>query len=111
MLYIKGGYLFSIGGRIDGRLGSTTQGIVSTTGSITANGTVSISNGSKTLYTFNMPPVSYNNGTVLLTTPDLTSGSSYTLTMGSGTQTVTASNTISNQGGPGDGPGGGGKPW
>ena len=67
-LYITGGNIFGIGGRLDGNLGSTTQGIISTTGSITANGTVSISNSSKTLYTFTMPPVSYNNGTILIST-------------------------------------------
>ena len=109
-LYITGGNIFGIGGRFDGNLGSTTQGIISTTGSITANGTVSISNSSKTLYTFNMPPVSYNNGAMLISTPDLSSGSSYTLKSGNSSATVTASNTISsNMGGggiPGGGPGG-----
>lgn len=109
-LYITGGYIFGIGGRIDGNLGSTTQGIITTTGSITANGTVSVSNSSKTLYTFNMPPISYNSGTMLISTPDLSSGSSYTLKSGSSSTTVTASNTISSgmSGGPGGGmPGGG----
>ena len=105
-LYITGGYIFGIGGRIDGSLGSTSQGIITTTGSVTANGTVSISNGSKTLYTFNMPPVVYNSGTMLISTPDLSSGSSYTLTSGNSSATVTASNTISS--GMGGGPGGGG---
>ena len=104
-LYITGGYIFGIGGRIDGNLGSTTQGIITTTGSITANGTVSVSNSSKTLYTFNMPPISYNSGTMLISTPDLSSGSSYTLKSGSSSTTVTASNTISS--GMGGGPGGG----
>ena len=105
-LYITGGNIFGIGGRLDGNLGSTTQGIISTTGSITANGTVSISNSSKTLYTFTMPPVSYNNGTILISTPDLSNGSSYTLKSGNNSQTVTASNTVS--GGMGGGPGNGG---
>ena len=105
-LYITGGYIFGIGGRFDGTLGSTSQGIVSTTGSVSANGTVSISNSSKTLYTFTMPPTTYNNGTIVVTTPDLVSGNSYTLQLGNSTQTVTASNTIS--GGWGGGPGGGG---
>ena len=104
-LYITGGNIFGIGGRIDGNLGSTTQGIITTTGSITANGTVSVSNSSKTLYTFNMPPVSYNSGAMLISTPDLSSGSSYTLKSGSSSTTVTASNTISS--GMGGGPGGG----
>ena len=108
-LYITGGYLFSIGGRVDGNLGSTSQGIITTTGSMTANGTVSVSNSSKTLYTFNMPPVSYNNGVMIISTPDLSSGSSYTLTSGSSSATVTASNTISSSMGGGF-PGGGGRP-
>ena len=105
-LYITGGNIFGIGGRLDGNLGSTTQGIISTTGSITANGTVSISNSSKTLYTFTMPPVSYNNGTILISTPDLSNGSSYTLKSGNNSTSVTASNTVS--GGMGGGPGNGG---
>ena len=116
-LYITGGYIFGIGGHFDGNLGSTSQGIISTTGSVSANGTVSISNSSKTLYTFTMPPISYSNGAIIVTTPDLVSGSSYTLKLGNSTQTVTASNTISGgmgggmpggggPGGPGGGPGG-----
>jgi len=111
-LYISGGYIFSIGGRMDGSLGSTTQGIVSATGSIAANGTVSIASSGKTLYTFNMPPVAYNSATIVVSTPELSSGSSYTLTTASGSQQVTASNTIS--GGMGGGMpgnmGGGGMP-
>ena len=106
-------YLFGIGGRIDAKLGSTTQGIITTTGSITANGTVSVSDSSNS-YTFNMPPISYNSGTMLISTPNLKSGSSYTLKSGSSSTTVTASNTInSSMGGgqpgggmPGGGPGG-----
>ena len=105
-LYISGGNIFGIGGRFDGTLGSTTQGIISTTGSITANGTVTVSSNEKTLVTFNMPPTSYNNGTMMISSPDLTSGNSYNLLAGNKTLTVTASNTIS--GGMGGGPGGGG---
>lgn len=111
-LYITGGYLFAIGGHVDGNLGSTTQGIITASGSVSANSTVSVSNSSKTLYTFTMPPVSYSgNNTIIITMPELTSGSSYTLTSGSSSASVTASNTISNSGmggGPGGAPGGGG---
>lgn len=106
-LYITGGNIFSIGGRTDGNLGSTTQGIINTTGSTTANGTVTISNGSTQLNTFNMPPISYSNGTMMISTPNLTSGNSYTLTAGGYTQTVTASNTINSAMGGGGAPGGG----
>lgn len=108
-LYITGGNIFGIGGRIDANLGSTTQGIVSTSGSVTANGTVSVSDGSNTLFTFTMPPYSYSNGTILLSTPGMASGNSYSLSLGSSTQTVTASNTLSSSmGGGGMQPGGGG---
>lgn len=104
-LYISGGYIFGIGGRLDSRLGSTSQGIICASGSVTANGTVSVSYGTNTLYTFDMPPVSYNNGTMLISLPNLFGGKSYTLSCGGFTQEVTASNTISG-GQMGGGPGG-----
>ncbi|SFO60310.1 carbohydrate-binding domain-containing protein [Prevotella sp. tf2-5] len=111
-LYITGGYLFAIGGRVDGNLGSTTQGIITTTGSVSANSTVSISNSSKTLYTFTMPPVTYSsNNTIIISTPDLTSGSSYTVKTSSTSTTATASNTISSGGMGGGMPGGGPRGW
>ena len=111
-LYITGGYLFAIGGRVDGNLGSTTQGIITTTGSVSANSTVGISNSSKTLYTFTMPPVTYSsNNTIIISTPDLTSGSSYTVKTSSTSTTATASNTISSGGTGGGMPGGGPRGW
>ena len=101
-LYISGGYIFAIGGRVDGNLGSTTQGIITATGSLSANSSISVSNGSKTLYTFNMPPVSYNgNNTIIISMPEIISGSSYTLTSGSSSVSATASNNISSYGGGG----------
>lgn len=105
-LYISGGDIFSIGGRIDVKLGSTTQGIVQTTGSIAANSSVEVRSGSTILATFDIPPYSSSNGTILISTKGMTSGNSYTIATGSGTQTVTASNTINS--GWGGGPGGGG---
>ena len=108
-LYISGGYIFGIGGRVDGSVGSTSQGIICTTGSVQANGTVTVKNGDTTLATFTMPPYSYNNGTILISTPELSSGSNYTVNLGSTSVTATASNTISGSGmgGPGGGfPGG-----
>jgi hypothetical protein len=59
-----------------------------------------------------MPPYSYNNGTILVSAPGMQSGSSYTLNLGSGSQTVTASNTVNSGmgGGPGGQPGGN-RPW
>ncbi len=111
-LYITGSSLFSIGGRTDARLGSTSQGIICTSGSVTANGTVTVKSGNTTIATFTMPPYSCSNGTMLITDPGLTSGNSYTLTSGSSSTTVTASNTLSGSGAPGGGggPGGGGFP-
>ena len=107
-LYISGGNVFGIGGRIDATLGSTSQGIVSTSGSVTANGTVSVGDGTSSLATFTMPPYSYSNGTILLTTEGMTSGGSYILQMGSSQQTVTASSSIANS--MGGMSGGGGRP-
>jgi len=52
-----------------------------------------------------MPPYSYNNGTIIVSAPDMKSGSSYTLNLGSQSVNITASNTISNSG-MGGGPGG-----
>lgn len=108
-LYITGGNIFAIGGRVDGNLGSTSQGIITATGSLSANSSISVSNSSKTLYTFSMPPVSYSGSNmIIISTPDLNSGSSYTLTAGSSSVSVTASNTISSNMGGGGFPGGGG---
>ena len=110
-LYISGCNIFGIGGRFDGSIGSTTQGIVSTSGSVSANSTVTISDGSTTLASFTMPPYSYNNGTIVVSASGMNSGSSYTLALGSQSVSVTASNSVSS--GMGGGPGGqpGGKPW
>ena len=114
-LYITGGKLFGIGGRVDGTLGSTSQGVACTTGSVQANGTVTLKSGDTTLASFTMPPYNYNNGSIVVSAPDMTSGNSYTLNLGSSTITVTASNSLSGgaQGGgmpgggmPGGGPGG-----
>ena len=104
-LYITGGNIFGIGGRIDANIGSTSQGIASTTGSVQANGTVTITNGQTNLATFTMPPYSYTNGTIMVSAPDMKSGSSYTLNLGSSQQTITASTSVSS--GMGGGPGGG----
>ena len=94
---------------MDGNLGSTSQGIITASGSLSANSSISVTGSSKTLYTFTMPPISYSgNNTIIISTPDLTSGSSYTLTTGSSSVSVTASNTISS--GMGGGMMGGGMP-
>ena len=103
-LYITGGSLFAVGGRIDCKLGSTSQGLVQVSGSVAANSTVSISNGDKAYATFSMPPYS-NNGTILITAAGMSSGSNYTITAGSSTVSATATNTLSSA--MGGGPGGG----
>ena len=71
---------------------------------MSANSTVTISSGSTTLATFTMPPYSYNNGTIFISAPDMRSGSSYTLSLGSQSVNVTANNSVS-------GGMGGGRPW
>lgn len=109
-IYITGGNIFGIGGRFDGSLGSTTQGIVSTTGSVAANSTVTISSGSTVLATLTMPPYSYSNGNIIVSVPGMTSGESYTLSLGSSSTNVTASNTISSNGMGGGGGQPGGQP-
>ena len=53
-----------------------------------------------------MPPYSYYSGTILVSAPNMKSGSSYTLNLGSSSVSVTASNTISNSGMGGGQPGG-----
>jgi hypothetical protein len=102
-LYITGGSLFAIGGRIDCKLGSTSQGLIQASGSVTANSTVTISNNSNTLAKFTMPPYSNSNGTILITAEGMTSGNSYTIAIGSNTASATASSTITSSmgGGPG----------
>ena len=109
-IYISGGNIFGIGGRFDGNLGSTTQGIVSTTGSVAANGTVTISSGSTVLATLTMPPYSYSNGNIIVSVPGMTSGESYTLSLGSSSTNVTASNTVNSNGMGGGGGQPGGQP-
>ena len=96
-LYIKGGNIIGIGGRIDATLGSSTQGVVSTSGTLNANTTVTVSNGNNTVATFTMPPYT-TSGTILLSTQGMTSGNSYYVNWGSQTSTVTASNTLNSTG-------------
>ena len=94
-LYINGTSIFSIGGRIDSTLDSTSQGIITTSGSVSAGQTVTVSSDDNTtLATFTMPPYSQQNRTVLISTPDMTSGMSYTVNMASSV-TATATETIS----------------
>ena len=109
-LYLTGGALFAIGGRIDLSVGSSndSQALAQTSGSVAAGSTVTVSDGTTTLATFTMPPYSYNNGTIVVSAPGMSSGTSYTLALGSSTVNVTASNSVSGGMGGGMQPGGGG---
>lgn len=103
-LYITGGSLFAIGGRLDCKLGSTSQGLVQASGSVSANSTVSIRDVNKSYATFTLPPYS-DSGTILMTAEGISSGTSYTLVIDDNTYSVTATNSIGNS--MGGGPGGG----
>lgn len=107
-LYITGGQVFGIGGRIDATYTAIddAQAYAQATGSVTANGTVVLSNSSTTLAQFTMPPYNYTNGTILVSAPGMTNGTSYTLNLGSTSQTVTGTTTSSNSGMEGGKPGG-----
>ena len=89
-VYFTGGELFAIGGgnSVPGN-SSSTQCYVTTSGSVSANTSVALSNGSTTLATFTMP-YAYSNGSILVTAPGMTKGSSYTLKLGSTSKTVSA---------------------
>ena len=111
-LYITGGSLFAIGGRIDASYATTngSQAFIQTSGSTAANATVSVANGSTTMATFTLPPFNYNNGTIMVSAPGMQSGTSYTLTIGSSSQNLTATTTASNGMGGMGGMGGGNMP-
>lgn len=114
-VYITGGTLLAVGGS-NSLPKSATQAYVSASASATAGSTVTLSNGSTTLATFTVPdnysssssggsqpggragwggpggnkPGGSGGGSMLITCPGLTSGTSYTLTSGATTTTVTA---------------------
>lgn len=89
-VYFTGGELIAIGGgnSVPGN-SSSTQCYVTSSGSVSANTSVTLSNGSTTLATFTMP-YAYSNGSILVTAPGMTKGSSYTLKLGSTSKTVSA---------------------
>ncbi len=108
-LYISGGSLMAFGGIESGA--SITQAVVNVT-SWTANASYTLCNGGTVLLEFTAPAKGGNG--IVLSHPDLVSGSSYTLKTGSSSSTVTASMSSSGStGGPGGGgfPGGGGHGW
>ncbi len=97
-LYISGGSIFSIGGRLDARLASTSQGIITTIGSVKAYAPVTITQGSTTLTSFTMPAYSYNEGAIMTTAPSMDIDKQYTIQLSSGTQSLKASNQLMNYG-------------
>ncbi|MCR4852864.1 MAG: carbohydrate-binding domain-containing protein [Prevotella sp.] len=120
-VYVTGGSLLAIGGSNNG-VSSTSgsQCVLSTSGSVSANSSVTVKNGSTTLASFTVPsgyssssssgmggPGGGNNGSnVLISCSGLSSGTSYTVTLGSTSNSVTASTTSSDSMGGGGGPGG-----
>lgn len=102
---ITGGYVFGIGGRVDVKFSGCTQAFAVTSGSVSANATISVSNSSATLGTITMAPVGYNNGTILVSVPGMTAGTNnYTLKLGSGSQTISGITSYNSGGGGGGGP-------
>lgn len=110
-VYFTGGTLLAVGGSNSvPSTSASTQPYVSGSASVTANSTVKLSSGSTVLAEFTIPAEyggstgstggmggnrpggggSSSGGGIVITCPGLTSGSSYTLTSGSSTSTVTA---------------------
>lgn len=110
-LYVTGGNLFGMGGRIDASYATSgdVQPYASATASVSANTTVTVANDSKTLATFAMPPYSFSNGTIMVSVTGMQSGSTYRLNTGSTSQTVTATTSSSGSMGGGGMPRGGGR--
>lgn len=124
---ITGGYLLAAGGNnsVPSSSSGSQQPYVIASGSITGGSDISISNGSETLYTFTIPsdyttPAGGGGGpgggggwgpgggwgsgsgsSIMISTPELVSGSSYTVTNGNSSSSYTARTT-----GGGSGPGG-----
>lgn len=120
-LYITGGTVLGIGGGNNTVTATTgSQCVVSSTGTVTAGNTVSVKSGSTILASFTVPtgysPSSGGGGgpgggsrpgggpggggsssgfSYLLSCPGLTSGSSYTITIGSSSSTAKASTSYS----------------
>ncbi len=114
-VFFNGGTLLAVGGSNSVPSSSeSTQAYVSTTASVSGGSTVTLSDGTTVLATFAIPsdysvsststPGGQRPGgqgsslSVLVTCPDLSSGSRYTLTSGNSTSTVTARLTSSGSG-------------
>jgi len=123
-LYITGGNVLAVGGS-NNAVSSTngSQCVLSTSGSVSASQTITVSNGSTTLATFTVPSTYSSSGSsqggggggpggmggssgssnVLISCAGLTSGTKYTVKLGSSSSSVSASTTSS------DSMGGGGR--
>ena len=102
-LYISGGTLLAFGGIESGA--SITQPVLNVS-SWKSGETYSLYSGETLLLEFSAPDKGGNG--VVISTPDLVSGSSYTLKSSSGSTSVKAA--LTSQGGNTGGPGGGGNP-
>lgn len=114
-LYITGGTVMGIGGGNNSVTATTgSQCVLSASGSVTAGTTVSVKNGTVSLTTFTVPtgysPSSGGGGpggpggkrpgeggsfSYLLSCPNMTSGTSYTVTIGSSSSSCKASTSYS----------------
>lgn len=119
----KGGYILAVGGRnsVPSSSSGSTQPYVSVSGSVTGGNNISVGTGSETYYTFTVPedyttsssgsgPGGGNGGwgpgggmggsslNIMISTPELVSGQSYTVKNGTSTSTATARTTGSSSG-------------
>ena len=116
----KGGYLLAVGGRnsVPSSSSGSTQPYVSVSGSVTGGNNISVGTGSDTYYTFTVPEdyttSSSGNGpgggmggwgpgggsslNIMVSTPELVSGQSYTVKNGTSSSTATARTTGSSSG-------------
>ena len=128
-IYFNGGSILAAGGSGITPSSSSSQAYISTSGTVSAGSTITLSDGSNTLASFTIPS-SYAgqtstsggapnggggpgsgggsaSGSIIISCAGISSGSSYTLTNGSSTSTVTSQTSSSsstggggNQGGP-----------
>ena len=124
----KGGYLLAVGGRnsVPSSSSGSTQPYVSVSGSVTGGNNISVGTGSETYYTFTVPedyttsssgngPGGGNGGwgpgggmggsnlNIMISTPELVSGQSYTVKNGT-TSSSTSARLTGNSSGPGGRP-------
>lgn len=97
----NGGYILGIGGTSITPSSGSSMAYVSKSTSVSGGTAISLASGSTSLATFTVPSDYSLSGQVLVSCPELTSGSSYTLTIGSSSSSVTArtGSSSSNSGG------------